>query len=69
MLASDGQSLMYIDCNIHDQPRGDVLQYTAGTTGQPKGVMWPLSGLQIDDPAAVGVSMLERMLLGMAEAT
>jgi long-chain acyl-CoA synthetase len=54
---------------LADQPRGDVMQYTAGTTGQPKGVMRPLSGLQIDDPAAVGVSMLERMLLGMDETS
>jgi long-chain acyl-CoA synthetase len=54
---------------LADQPRGEVMQYTAGTTGQPKGVMRPLSGLQIDDPAAVGVSMLERMLLGMDETS
>ncbi len=51
------------------QPRGDVLLYSSGTTGQPKGIRRALGGLQIDDPAAVGISSLERGLLGMDESS
>ena len=54
---------------LEDQPRGDVMLYSSGTTGRPKGIRRPLTGLQIDDPAAVGVSMLERMLLGMDDSS
>lgn len=35
-----------------DQPRGDVMLYSSGTTGRPKGIQRKLSGLQIDDPAS-----------------
>jgi acyl-CoA synthetase (AMP-forming)/AMP-acid ligase II len=48
-----------------DQSRGDVMLYSSGTTGRPKGIKRPLSGMQIDDPELKGVSTIERMLLGM----
>jgi long-chain acyl-CoA synthetase len=52
---------------LADQPRGDVMLYSSGTTGRPKGVRRPLSGNQIDDPEAPRISMLLSMLLGMGE--
>jgi acyl-CoA synthetase (AMP-forming)/AMP-acid ligase II len=53
---------------LAQQPRGDVMLYSSGTTGQPKGIKRPLSGKPVDD-ASVGISTLERALLGMSEAT
>ncbi len=52
---------------LAEQPRGEVMLYSSGTTGQPKGIKRPLSGLTMGDPAAVGTSTLERLLLGMDE--
>jgi acyl-CoA synthetase (AMP-forming)/AMP-acid ligase II len=52
---------------LADQPRGTVMLYSSGTTGRPKGVERPLSGLQIDDPAGAGMSSLLRSMLGMTE--
>jgi long-chain acyl-CoA synthetase len=52
---------------LADQPRGDVMLYSSGTTGRPKGIRRPLKGKQIDDPSQLGVSSLERMMLGMSE--
>jgi len=54
---------------LPDQPRGDVMLYSSGTTGRPKGIKRPLSGLQLDDPEVKGVSTAERMLLGMDESS
>jgi acyl-CoA synthetase (AMP-forming)/AMP-acid ligase II len=54
---------------LASQPRGDVMLYSSGTTGRPKGIKRALSGLQIDDPGLMGISMLERHLLGMNEDT
>jgi acyl-CoA synthetase (AMP-forming)/AMP-acid ligase II len=51
------------------QPRGDVMLYSSGTTGQPKGIKRPLSGLAVDDPAAAGMSRLEELVLGMGETS
>jgi acyl-CoA synthetase (AMP-forming)/AMP-acid ligase II len=50
-----------------DQPRGNVMLYSSGTTGRPKGVERPLSGLQIDDPAGSAMAGLLRSMLGMSE--
>jgi long-chain acyl-CoA synthetase len=50
-----------------DQPRGMVMLYSSGTTGQPKGIERPLSGLQIDDPAGMLMAGLLRSMLGMTE--
>ena len=47
------------------EPRGEVMLYSSGTTGRPKGVRRALSGLGVDDPAGVRTSALERRLLGM----
>jgi fatty-acyl-CoA synthase len=39
---------------LERQPRGEAMLYSSGTTGRPKGIKRPLSGLEIDDPAAMG---------------
>jgi long-chain acyl-CoA synthetase len=49
--------------------RGDVMLYSSGTTGRPKGIRRPLTGAEVDDPAFIGISGLERGLLGMSEAS
>lgn len=59
--AVEGQSVLPLD----RQPRGEVLLYSSGTTGRPKGIQRPLSGKEIDDPSVVGIGALERGLLGM----
>ena len=51
------------------QPRGDVMLYSSGTTGRPKGIRRPPQDKAFDDPTIQGVSTLERMLLGMDENT
>lgn len=35
---------------LADQPAGQFMMYSSGTTGRPKGIMRPLSGMQVDDP-------------------
>jgi acyl-CoA synthetase (AMP-forming)/AMP-acid ligase II len=52
---------------LADQPRGMVMLYSSGTTGQPKGIERPLSGVQIDDPSATGMASVLRSMLGMDE--
>lgn len=54
---------------LADQPRGDVMLYSSGTTGRPKGIERPLRGTQIDDPAGSGMAAVLRMLLGMDESS
>jgi long-chain acyl-CoA synthetase len=54
---------------LADQPRGEVMLYSSGTTGRPKGIRRPLVGLQMDDPSLMGISMMEAALLGMSEST
>ncbi len=51
------------------QPAGEAMLYSSGTTGQPKGIRRPLSGITIDDPNRTGISSLERFLLGMDETS
>ncbi|MEM7020169.1 MAG: AMP-binding protein [Pseudomonadota bacterium] len=36
---------------LQEQPRGEVMLYSSGTTGRPKGIWRPLSGLQMTDSA------------------
>ncbi|ONH58996.1 acyl-CoA synthetase [Frankia sp. CcI49] len=54
---------------LDDQPRGEVMLYSSGTTGRPKGIRRPLSGRSVDDPENVGTSTLERALFGMDETS
>ncbi|MEM7411426.1 MAG: AMP-binding protein [Myxococcota bacterium] len=54
---------------LDDQPRGDVMLYSSGTTGRPKGIKRGLSGKQIDEPGGLAISALEQHLLGMSEST
>jgi long-chain acyl-CoA synthetase len=52
---------------LASQPRGETMLYSSGTTGRPKGIKRPLSGLQIDDPEGAGaVVMLLSGLFGVA---
>ena len=52
---------------LAEQPRGDAMLYSSGTTGHPKGIKRPLSGLAVDDPGNTGIATLERFLMGMDE--
>ena len=47
--------------------KGEVMLYSSGTTGRPKGILRPLTGLTIDDASLSGIGMLEHHLLGMDE--
>jgi long-chain acyl-CoA synthetase len=51
------------------QPRGDVMLYSSGTTGRPKGIKRPLTDFDVDDPRTASASRLERNLLGMDESS
>lgn len=51
------------------EPRGEVMLYSSGTTGRPKGIRRPLSGRSVDDPSTMGTSRLEARLFGMDERT
>jgi long-chain acyl-CoA synthetase len=50
---------------LESQPRGDVMLYSSGTTGRPKGIKRRLSGNQIDDPDAIGMGTTVQFLLGV----
>nr|MDT0665385.1 AMP-binding protein [Micromonospora sp. DSM 115978] len=54
---------------LAEQPRGEVMLYSSGTTGFPKGIRRPLTGRTVDDPEAAGTSIVEKMLLGMSGAS
>jgi acyl-CoA synthetase (AMP-forming)/AMP-acid ligase II len=54
---------------LAEQPKGEVMLYSSGTTGQPKGIKRPLSGQSIDDPNLAGISSLERFMMGMDESS
>ncbi|MEL7157198.1 MAG: AMP-binding protein [Actinomycetota bacterium] len=49
---------------LADQPRGEAMLYSSGTTGRPKGIKRPLTGQQIDDDAG-NVTGLVSVLFGM----
>ena len=51
------------------QPKGEVMLYSSGTTGRPKGILRPLTGLTIDDADISGIGMFEHHLLGMDESS
>ncbi|SHN46606.1 acyl-CoA synthetase [Cryptosporangium aurantiacum] len=53
----------------HDQPLGQVMLYSSGTTGRPKGIRRALRDVQVSDPEAAGVSRLGGFLLGMGPDT
>lgn len=45
------------------EPRGEIMLYSSGTTGQPKGIKRPLVNLPIEDPA--GMSSTALLLTGL----
>ncbi|GAA3392684.1 acyl-CoA synthetase [Cryptosporangium minutisporangium] len=54
---------------LDDQPLGQVMLYSSGTTGRPKGIRRALRDVQVSDPEAAGVSRLGSALLGMGPDT
>lgn len=48
----------YPDSPIEDQTAGREMLYTSGTTGRPKGVKFPLSGLPVSDTAPDDLSYI-----------
>ena len=48
-------------------PKGEVMLYSSGTTGRPKGIKRPLTGVEVHDASLSGIGMLEHHLLGMDE--
>ncbi|ADP80548.1 acyl-CoA synthetase [Pseudofrankia inefficax] len=55
------------DTPLADQPAGEVMLYSSGTTGRPKGIRRALSGLQVDEPGRISASRMGRALLGIGE--
>jgi acyl-CoA synthetase (AMP-forming)/AMP-acid ligase II len=54
---------------LPNQPRGDVMLYSSGTTGRPKGIRRPLPGVDVADPELSPMSRTEHALLGMDESS
>lgn len=53
--------------DLEDEPRGQLMLYSSGTTGRPKGVKRALTGLRVDDPAAARSSGLARKITSIDE--
>ncbi|ABW12121.1 AMP-dependent synthetase and ligase [Parafrankia sp. EAN1pec] len=52
---------------LADQPAGDVMLYSSGTTGRAKGIRRPLSDLQVDQPGRPSASPMAKAFLGIGE--
>jgi long-chain acyl-CoA synthetase len=48
---------------LADQPRGEAMLYSSGTTGRPKGIERSLSGRQIDDASSPGLETVIPQIL------
>lgn len=53
------------DAQWAEQPRGDYMLYSSGTTGRPKGIKRQLSDRMVDDGQVGPIATLETFLLGM----
>lgn len=47
------------------QPCGELMLYSSGTTGRPKGIRRPLRGIEVGDPVAAGGALMCQRLGGM----
>ena len=54
--------------NLADEPAGAFMLYSSGTTGRPKGILRPLSGLKIHEDQGT-VTGLQQMLWGIGDKT
>jgi acyl-CoA synthetase (AMP-forming)/AMP-acid ligase II len=52
---------------LSTEPVGEVMLYSSGTTGRPKGIQRPLSGLQVTDPERTRLSLFGQLLLRWTE--
>lgn len=54
---------------VGEELRGDVMLYSSGTTGRPKGIRRPLTGLHVGADGVPTASGMARNLLGMDETS
>jgi acyl-CoA synthetase (AMP-forming)/AMP-acid ligase II len=47
----DAALARYPTTPLEKQPRGDIMLYSSGTTGRPKGIMRELTGASVDEPS------------------